>query len=41
MLPRDLQRLEHIYDYCRNIEETVARFGDDFGSFTPTGRITI
>ncbi len=33
MLPRDLQRLEHIYDYCRNIEETVARFGDDFGSF--------
>ena len=33
MLPRDLQRLEHICDYCRNIEETVVRFGDDFESF--------
>lgn len=33
MLPRDEQRLEHIYDYCKSIEETVARFGDDFESF--------
>ena len=33
MLPRDAQRLEHIYDYCKSIEETVARFGDEFEKF--------
>lgn len=33
MLPRDMQRLEHILEYCESIEDSVARFGDDFQSF--------
>ena len=33
MLLRDVHRLEHILEYCENIEESVARFGDDFDSF--------
>lgn len=32
-LPRDLQRLDHIRDYCEDIPETVKRFGDDFDIF--------
>ena len=34
MLPHDVQVLEHIYDYCVSIEETVQRFGNDFESFS-------
>ena len=30
MLPRDEQRIEHIFDYCKDIESAVSRFGDDF-----------
>lgn len=33
MLPRDVQRLEHIYDYCKSIEDAVARFGNNFEAF--------
>ena len=33
MQPRDVQLLEHIYDYCVSIDETVVRFGDDFDHF--------
>lgn len=25
--------MEHIYDYCKNIDETVERFGSSFESF--------
>jgi uncharacterized protein with HEPN domain len=32
-MQRDYHRLEHIWDYCKSIEETVARFGDNFESF--------
>ena len=30
---RDTQLLEHILQYCRDIENTVERFGNDFESF--------
>ncbi len=33
MQPRDMQRLEHILEYCESIEESVARFGNDYESF--------
>ena len=33
MLPPDRQRLEHIRDYCREIEKTIARYGRDFSVF--------
>ena len=33
MLPRDTQRLEHILEYCENIEESVTRFGDSLDDF--------
>ena len=33
MPPRDLQRIEHILEYCESIEESVARFGNDYDSF--------
>ncbi len=33
MLPRDAQRLEHILEYCESIEEAVARFGNEYGTF--------
>lgn len=32
MLP-DLQRIQHIYDYCMEIEKTIARYGNDFSIF--------
>ena len=28
-----MQRLEHIYDYCVEIEESIARFGKDYDVF--------
>jgi len=33
MLLRDRQRLEHILEYCEDIEQSVARFGKDFETF--------
>ncbi len=33
MQPHDVQILEHIYEYCVSIGETVERFGDSFESF--------
>jgi uncharacterized protein with HEPN domain len=33
MQPRDIQRLEHIAEYCDSIAESVERFGTDFESF--------
>lgn len=33
-LDRDIHILEHIVSYCQQIEETVARFGND-GSIFP------
>lgn len=33
MLPRDASRLEHIVEYCGNIETAVSRFGNDLESF--------
>ena len=30
----DLQRIEHIRDYCIEIRETIARYGDSFETFT-------
>ena len=29
----DLQRLEHIRDYCAEVEQTISRFGDSFEVF--------
>ena len=33
MLPPDLQRIQHIYDYCVEIEKTIARYGNSFAVF--------
>lgn len=33
MLPPDAQRLEHIRDYCVEIEKTIARYGNSFEIF--------
>ena len=33
MQPRDGQRLEHILDYCEDIEQCVIRFGNSFEAF--------
>lgn len=33
MLPPDLQRIEHIRDYCTAIERTIARYGRSFEAF--------
>lgn len=33
MLPHDAQRLEHIRDYCVEIEKTIARYGNSFEIF--------
>ena len=33
MMPPDLQRLQHILDYCNEIEKTVERYGKSFESF--------
>ena len=33
MLTPDLQRIEHIRNYCAEIEATIARFGDSFEQF--------
>ena len=33
MLPRDVSRLEHILEYCENIEAAVVRFGDSAEAF--------
>ena len=33
MLSPDLQRLEHIRDYCVEIEKTIARYGNSFDVF--------
>ena len=33
MLPPDLQRIEHIRDYCIAIEQTIARYGKSFAIF--------
>ena len=33
MPPRDLQRIEHILEYCDSIEESVSRFGNDYETF--------
>ena len=30
-LDRDISILEHIVSYCEQIEQTVARFGNDYG----------
>ena len=33
MLPPDAQRLEHIRDYCVEIEKTILRYGKTFEAF--------
>ena len=33
MLPPDLQRIEHIRDYCAEIENTISRYGNSFETF--------
>ena len=33
MQPRDIGRLEHILEYCENIENGVTRFGDSLDAF--------
>ena len=33
MLPPDLQRLEHIRDYCNEIQKTIERYGNSFETF--------
>ncbi len=33
MLPPDLQRLEHIRDYCDEIQKTIDRYGESFDIF--------
>ena len=33
MLSPDLQRLEHIRDYCDEIQKTIARYGQSFDVF--------
>jgi uncharacterized protein with HEPN domain len=33
MLPPDLQRLEHIRDYCEEIQTTIERYGKSFSVF--------
>ena len=33
MLPPDLQRLEHIRDYCDEIRKTIAWYGNSFEIF--------
>ena len=33
-LDRDIHILEHIVSYCQQIEETVARFGNDGSIFS-------
>ena len=33
MLPPDLQRLEHIRDYCDEIQKTISRYGKSFELF--------
>lgn len=33
MLPPDLQRIEHIRDYCEAIERTISRYGRSFQAF--------
>lgn len=33
MLPPDAQRLEHIRDYCIEIEKTIGRYGNSFEIF--------
>ncbi len=33
MLPPDIQRLEHIRDYCCEIKSTIDRYGDSFEIF--------
>ena len=33
MLPPDLQRLEHIRDYCDEIQKTIERYGNSFEIF--------
>lgn len=33
MLPPDLQRIEHIREYCAAIEGTIARYGRSFEAF--------
>ncbi len=33
MLPPDLQRIEHIREYCDSIEKTIQRYGKSFDIF--------
>lgn len=33
MLPPDAQRLEHMRDYCSEIEKTILRYGNSFEVF--------
>ena len=33
MLSPDLQRIQHIYDYCSEIEKTISRYGHSFEIF--------
>lgn len=33
MMSPDLQRIQHIRDYCVEIEKTIARYGDSFEIF--------
>lgn len=33
MMPPDLQRLQHILDYCNEIEKTVEQYGKSFEIF--------
>ena len=34
MLSPDLQRIEHIKDYCLEIAQTIARYGNSFEIFS-------
>lgn len=33
MMSPDLQRIQHIRDYCEEIRKTIERYGDDFAVF--------
>ena len=37
MLPPDLQRIEHIRDYCDAVEQTISRYGRSFQTFDADG----
>ena len=37
MLPPDLQRIEHIREYCVAVEQTISRYGRSFSAFDADG----